>query len=61
MKTFKCYFTGRKVGAIGIFYDFIVTVQAENEEQARLKVYETHEHLSKWSAREIPDEEAKAN
>lgn len=54
MKTFECYFTGRQVGAIGIMGEFIVTVQAEDEDKAKLKIYKTHEHISKWFAREIP-------
>ena len=36
---------GRKVGAIGIFYPDSVNVAAEPPEEARLKAYETHEHL----------------
>lgn len=54
MKTFECYFTGRKVGAIGAFCEFIVTVEAENEDAARLKLYDTHEHISKLMIRDIP-------
>lgn len=55
MKTYECYFKGRQVGAIGIFHDCIVTVKAENSDEARLKCYETHEHLQSFSCRVIPD------
>ena len=37
--------SGRKVGAIGIFYPGGVTVAAETPEEAILKAYETHDHL----------------
>ena len=37
--------SGRKAGAIGIFYPDSVTVAAETPEEALLKAYETHEHL----------------
>ena len=36
---------GRKAGALGVFYPDSVTVEAETPEAARLKAYETHEHL----------------
>jgi hypothetical protein len=36
---------GRKVGAIGIFYPGSVEVTAESAEAAKLKAYDTHEHL----------------
>ena len=45
MKTYTAKFTGRKVGAIGIFYPITTTVQAENEEAARLKLYDKYEHI----------------
>lgn len=43
---YNCTFKGRKVGAIGVFSHFAVSVDAENAKAARLKLYETHEHLS---------------
>jgi hypothetical protein len=45
MKTYQAKFTGREVGAIGIFYKITATVEAENAEAARLKLYEKYEHL----------------
>lgn len=39
-------FTGRKVGAIGIFHDCMVEVEAPTEEAARHALYQTHEHIS---------------
>lgn len=46
MKKYKVWFRGREVGAISIFSNFCIIVEAEDEEKARLKVYDTHEHLS---------------
>ena len=46
MKTYRVSWRqGRRAGAIGIFYPDSVVVQAENEEAAHLKAYDTHEHL----------------
>ena len=46
MKTYKVSWRqGRRAGAQGIFYPDSVVVQAENEEAAHLKAYDTHEHL----------------
>ena len=39
-------FTGRQLGAIGIVYPCRVEVEADDPEAARLKLYDTHEHLS---------------
>jgi hypothetical protein len=46
MKNYRASFTGRKVGAIGITYFIIDYVEAENEEQARLKLYDRYEHIT---------------
>ena len=46
MKTYKVSWEkGRKAGALGGFYPDSVIVEAETPEAARLKAYETHEHL----------------
>jgi hypothetical protein len=45
MKTYTFSFKGREVGAIGVMGYFRQTVQAETEEAARLKLYDTHEHI----------------
>ncbi len=45
MKTFKITFIGREAGAIGICYRIEKTVQAADAKAARLKLYETHEHI----------------
>lgn len=39
-------FTGRLVGAIGIFYGHSVEVEGETEEAARLALYDTHDHIT---------------
>jgi hypothetical protein len=43
---YRVSFRGREAGAIGIFSRFAITVRADNEEQARLKLYETHDHIT---------------
>ena len=45
MKTYYCEGTARLKNAIGVTYHFSDTVQAENEEQARIKLYDTWEHI----------------
>jgi len=52
MKTYKITFHGREVGAIGIFYQITATVQAENEEGAKLKLYDNYEHISVLTIKE---------
>jgi hypothetical protein len=39
-------FSGRKVGALGVWSRFTVEVEADNKEAAALKLYDTHEHIS---------------
>jgi hypothetical protein len=46
MKSYKIQFTGRLKNAIGKTYSQTITVTAESEEAARLKIYDTHEHAS---------------
>lgn len=45
MKTYKIKFRGRKNHAIGKHYTYWLTIQAENFEAAKLKMYDTHEHI----------------
>ena len=44
---------GRTAGALGVFYPDSVTVEAETPEEARLKAYETHEHLMFVTVEEV--------
>lgn len=37
---------GRLVGAIGTFYGINKTIYADNLDAAKLKLYDTHEHIS---------------
>ena len=46
MKKYKFEFTGRLIGAIGITYLCTKEVYADSIEQAKLKLYDTHEHIS---------------
>jgi hypothetical protein len=43
---YQLVFYGRKVGAIGIMYWITVTIEASSEDEARIKIYDTHEHIS---------------
>lgn len=46
MKTYRAVFQGRAKGALGIFYPMSTEVTAENEEAARLRLYDRFEHIS---------------
>lgn len=50
---YKARFTGRLIGAIGIFYACVDKVEADDEEQARLKLYEKWEHIQNLVLTEI--------
>lgn len=54
MKTYLAKFHGREAGAIGIFSAHTATVQAANEEAARLKLYDTHEHITRLQLLPVP-------
>lgn len=43
---YKIKFIGRQIGAIGKFYNHTVIVEANSEEEARLKLYDKFEHIS---------------
>lgn len=45
MKKYKFIFEGVKIGAIGKRQKFTITTEAENFESAKLKLYDTHEHI----------------
>lgn len=45
MKKYKFSFIGRQVGAIGIFYKITATVEAENIEAAKLRLYDKYDHI----------------
>jgi hypothetical protein len=46
MKKYKFSFLGVKNGSIGQIQNFIVTTEAENFEDAKSKLYDTHEHIT---------------
>jgi hypothetical protein len=45
MKKYKFTFLGVKNGSIGKRSKFTVTTEAENFNDAKLKLYDTHEHI----------------
>lgn len=46
MNKFSFSFTGRQVNAKGYFHHCEKTVVAKNYDEAVLKLYDTHEHIS---------------
>lgn len=58
MKRWMLAFTGRKNGALGITYRVEIEVEAETAEAARMRAYNTHEHIAGGTAgvrvREVP-------
>ena len=51
---YELNFRGREVGAIGILSDYCVTLQADSIEKAWIKLYDTHEHITRKHWRIIP-------
>lgn len=48
MPTYRITFTGRQLGAIGIFSPFVERVEATTPEEALAKLYDKYEHISGW-------------
>jgi hypothetical protein len=46
VKKYRLAGWGRKVGAIGVSSFFVCDVNADNEADARLRVYDHYEHIS---------------
>lgn len=46
MNRYTLAFNARTIGALGIWSDYQRTVDAPTEDAARLRLYETHEHIS---------------
>lgn len=55
MKIFFFEFMGRELGAIGILYNYCREIKASSYNEAVLKLYETHEHISiiHWAEHEV--------
>lgn len=56
MKTYRVTFTGRLKGAIGTMGRHRVTVLADNVWEARMALYETHDHIMNPRFEVIQDE-----
>jgi hypothetical protein len=54
MKTYICKFSARTRGALGVPQQWTREVQAEDEEAARLKLYDDFDHMSGFKAVEKP-------
>jgi hypothetical protein len=54
MKNYKFKFLGVLLGAIGKEQKFTKTIQAENIHEAKLKLYDTHEHIFILSVNDKP-------
>ncbi len=50
MKKYNISFKGRKRGALGLFSNHSIVVEAASREQAKEKIYDTHEHVSGFDA-----------
>lgn len=59
MKTYIASFWGKLKGAIGKSCRHSVQIEAEDETTARLKLYETHEHIFYLTLTEVQPEAAK--
>lgn len=46
MKQYEIRFSGKKKGALGVLQYFTALLEAENDEAAILKLYDTHEHIT---------------
>jgi len=53
MKTYEIRFTGRKVGAIGIFYPITAQVFADDAQAALMALYGRFEHITGAELKEI--------
>lgn len=53
MKTFEIHFTGRRLGAIGVFYPIHAEVFAEDDVGALAALYERFEHVQYPQVKEI--------
>ena len=53
MTRYKAEFIGRGKNAIGIFYPIISHIEAENKEQANLKLYDTYDHIQQLKLTEV--------
>jgi hypothetical protein len=47
MKDYKFAFNGKLVGAIGVSNGHVKEIQSDSLENAILKLYDTHEHISR--------------
>jgi hypothetical protein len=45
MKSYSISFVGRPIGALGVEQRHTVEVEAEDTEAAKLKLYESYEHI----------------
>lgn len=58
MKLYRMTFTGREVGAIGVFTRYSIVVRAESEEAARIELYQTHEHIRGLHVQVVEEDES---
>jgi len=55
MPRYEIKFIGRALGAIGITYPITAVVEAEGEEQARLKLYDEYDCVVGAKVRRLPE------
>lgn len=62
MKKYKFSFLGVENGAIGKRYKYTKTIDAENFEEAKIRLYDTHEHITITSVNGVkPDKDYNFN
>ena len=53
MKSFNCFFHAKRIGALGLWSTYLIKVEANSIEEARLKLYKTYEHIYGFKAEEV--------
>jgi len=55
---YQVSFRGRRVGAIGVFQDFRIEVEADSPEEVERKLYEKYEHIGPNAGSALPNDGA---
>jgi len=53
MNKYLVKFKGRKLNAIGKFYNISETIEASNETNLKVKIYDNYEHITNLTIKEI--------
>jgi hypothetical protein len=61
MPRWRFKFTGRKKGAIGIFYPIVAEREGATCDEAALKLYDEYDHIHACKAQLVPDKPKEKN